>query len=215
MSRKKTSSPRRRLRTLHVATLLPPDPQALYLRAFASWTGVKADKVHFANLPPNTLDVDLLALSNALEDGPSGGTVGTATIVGAAAQVRHGFKLLAPYVEGVLRALPIEEVPAILAEVLMFESNVGRRPPKPPLAVKHGPLPGVLLLAALAMARVTAYYWEVSLDGLTWTVGAETSQARASIAGLTPGKVYSVRVRGLQRSGGMTSYTQVVSLMCM
>ncbi len=213
MSRKKTSTPRRKIRTLHVAALFPVEPQAFYLRAQGSWNAIKADKVHFANVPANTLDANLLALSTALQTGEGGGSVDTAVIVAAVAKVRQDFSQITPYVEGALLALPIEQVPAILAEVLLYVSNIGKRPPKPPLAAKRGTLSGVILLVALAMARVTAYFWEVSVDGLTWSVGVETSQARASLSGLTPGKVYYFRVRGLQRSGTLTSYTQVVSLM--
>ena len=69
-----------------------------------------------------------------------------------------------------------------------------------------------MLPSAVAMAGVTAYFWEVSVDQVTWSVGAQSSQARSSIAGLTPGKLYWFRVRGLKRDGTMTAYTQAVSL---
>ncbi len=134
MSRKKISSPRKKMRMLHVATLLPVDPQALYTHCMASWTGIKA---RFTTVPTNTVDADLLALNTALGNGPGGSPADTAVIVVAAAKVRQDWKQVAAYVEGALLAGPIEAAPAILAEILMYESKVGLRAPKPELQAKQ------------------------------------------------------------------------------
>jgi hypothetical protein len=56
------------------------------------------------------------------------------------------------------------------------------------------------------MVDVTAYFWEWSLDQLTWTVGTQTTKARAMLSGLTAGKVYFFRVRGLKRGDMLTPY---------
>ncbi len=135
MKRKKASSRKKKMRMLHVATKLPENnPAELYPHCLASWTAIKADKTHFATPPSIGIDTDLAALNTALEDAPGGGVVETAAIVGAAEKVRQDFAQLAPYVEGVLRALPAESVPPILAAILMYQSNAGARPPKAEIA---------------------------------------------------------------------------------
>src|SRR6185312_1221122 len=121
-------------------------------------------------------------------------------------KLRRGLAQLALYADGVIRKGPIADAPALISAVQMYESKVGQRPPKPPLAAADGPLSGMVKLIALAMVDVTAYFWEWSLDQLTWTVGAQTTKARAMLSGLTAGKVYYFRVRGLKRGDTLTPY---------
>ncbi len=212
MSRKKIGSPRKKMRMLHVATLLPVDPQALYTHCSASWTGIKA---RFTTLPANTVDADLLALSTALGNGPGGSPADTAVIVVAAAKVRQDWKQVAAYVEGALLAGPIEAAPAILAEILMYESKVGLRAPKPELQAKQrkGTLSGVVLLIALAVPSAVLYVWELSVDGVSWQAGGQCAQANCTIAGLTPGKMYYFRFHTITRAGTLSALSQVVSYM--
>jgi hypothetical protein len=121
--------------------------------------------------------------------------------------------LLGKYVESVLRAGPAEDAPAIISSVLMFESQVGKRAPKSPLAAKEGATSGVVLLVALAVPSALVYYWELSVDQVTWSAASQTAPARTTIAGLTPGKVYYFRFHAFRRDGGMTDPSQVVNLM--
>jgi hypothetical protein len=87
------------------------------------------------------------------------------------------------------------------------------RAKKPPLAVKHGPTSGVALIVAAAIARAVAYYWEWSLDQKTWSSLPDTTGAKTTMAGLTPGTTYYFRVRALVPKLGQTDWSQLVSLL--
>jgi len=218
VARKKSSAPRKRKpRVLHVALHLPTDGEGLYTRGSAMWSAVKADTVHFPTpYPPATeTEPDLKGLGTALQDAAGKDPVAIAALGVAAAKVKQDLELLGKYVQSVLRAGPIEDAPAILSNVLMYESNIGVRPPKPELAAKQpkGTLSGTVLLVALAVAGAAAYYWESSVDQVAWAAGGQSAQARFSLAGLTPGKMYYFRFHTLQRAGGLTSPSQVVGLM--
>jgi hypothetical protein len=90
---------------------------------------------------------------------------------------------------------------------------VGKRSTKPELAVKDGATSGAVQLTALAVASAVLYYWEYSLDQQTWTVGAQTAQARSTITGLRAGQVYSFRFRVFKREGLMTDSSSMVNFM--
>ena len=123
-------------------------------------------------------------------------------------------ELLGKVVQSVVRAGPIEDAPAIISSVHMFESNAGRRrSSKPALAVRDSATSGMVQLIALAVASATAYFWEYSLDQETWTASTPTSQARSTIAGLRPGQVYHFRFRALKREGFVSDASPIVSLM--
>jgi hypothetical protein len=130
----------------------------------------------------------------------------------AAAKVRETLGLLGKVVQSVVRSGPIKDAPALISNVLMYESNLGKKPSKPELTVRDGALPGTVQLIALAVASAASYAWEYSLDQETWTVGAQTAQARSTIAGLRPGQLYSFRVRALKREGLMTEPASIVRL---
>jgi hypothetical protein len=100
---------------------------------------------------------------------------------------------LKPLVQGILRGLPPDQVPAILATILMPQSKVGRRRPQPPLKFGQGPS-GSALLRALKILGALVYDWEVSGDGTTWSVFGRTHKPHVTITGLTPGKQYWFRV---------------------
>ncbi len=199
----------------HVAMHLPLDPTDLCTRCTAIWAAVKADTAHFANPYPPAIEVepDLAELATAIQAAAGGAPIAMAALYVAADKVRGTFQRLGGYVESVLRAGPIEDAPAILGNVLMYMSNVGQRPSKPALEVRDGATSGVAKLIALAVASAVAYYWEVSLDQATWSVGTQSAQAHGTLTGLTPGKLYYFRFRALLRDNSMTSYSQVVSFM--
>ncbi|MFO0761267.1 MAG: fibronectin type III domain-containing protein [Byssovorax sp.] len=86
--------------------------------------------------------------------------------------------------------------------------------PKPPLAVKHGSVPGEMILTALAVAQPALYFWEVSTDQMTFSALHDTLQAKTIVKGLTPGQVYSFRFRVRSRKG-MGAYSDAISLMAL
>jgi hypothetical protein len=212
---KKSGSPKKKPKATHVALYLPREVLALYARCMAIWTAMKADQVHFPSPypSPNEIDADLAALFDALQEVEGGGQAAKTALLVAERKVRQTFELLGKYAQSVVRAGPAEDAPATIGGVLMYESNLGNRPAKAELEVRQGVTSGVVSLIALAVASATGYFWESSVDQVTWTAGSPTSQASGSIAGLTPGKVYYFRFRALTRDEGLTEYSQVVSFM--
>jgi hypothetical protein len=216
MPRKKSGVPKQSPpKGLIVATHLPKDAQSLYLHCLMSWAAVKKDVAHFPTpLPSGTeLDADSTALGNALEAAEGGGPTALAAVKAAAKKVRQDHGLLAKYVQSALRSVPIEDTPPILAAILMYASNIGKRGPKPPFEVVQpkGMPSGTVHAIALAVVSAQIYHWEASLDQLSWVV-TTTSKANALLLGLTPGKMYYFRFRACVRGGTMTDYSQVVTL---
>ena len=213
---KKSGSPKKKkTKGPHIALHLPRDAQSLYTRSQAIWSAIKADAAHFPMTYPPAAEVsaDLTGLGGALTAAEGGDPVAIAALGVAADKVRQTFGLLGKYVQSVVRAGPAEDAPAIISNVLMFESNIGRRAPKPELDARQGTTSGIVQLIALARASVVVYFWEYSLDQQSWTAGAHTAQARSSIAGLLPGKVYYFRFHALMRDGVMTDSSQIVSFL--
>jgi hypothetical protein len=207
-TQKKTRSPR-------IAQRLPRDAQGLYTHCSATWIAIKGDPGHYPSPypPPNEVDGDLQALGDALKDAEGGDPVAIAALDVAEAKVRQTFEMLGKYVQSILRASPIEDVPALIASVLMYASNVGQRPPKQELEVKRGTMSGMVRLIALAVASAVSYHWEFSLDQLSWSPGGPTAQADTRITGLTPGKMYYFRFHVFTRENVTTEPSQVVSFM--
>ncbi len=197
----------------NIALHLPRQAQALYLYCLAVWAKVKADTVHFPTpFPPAAqIDGDLTALGNALPKAEGGSPADTAALQSAADKVHHDFVVLGAYLDGVLRTLPVEDVAAIIASLLLQESKAGAKPPKPPLAVKDGDGTGIVVLAALAVFHAMRYEWETSVDQVTWTAAPATAQAHTTLTGLTPAKTYYFRFRCFLRDNTTTDYSQVIS----
>jgi hypothetical protein len=214
---KKSGSPKKKTKGPRIALHLPKDAQGLYTRGLAIWSAIKADAAHFPNpYPPAAeIDADLTGLGGALQAAVGGDPIAMVALQVAADKVRQTLELLGRYVQSVVRAGPIEDAPAIISSVLMYESNVGQRPPKPELDAKQGTPSGIVRLIALAVASAMVYYWEYSLDQQTWTADSQTAQAQSSIVGLTSGKAYSFRFRAFTRASGMTDDSQIVSLIVM
>jgi hypothetical protein len=205
-SKKKNRVPR-------IALYLPIAFLALYVRCLAIWNAIKADLVHFPTPypPASVVDADLAALADTLEEAEKGSPIATTALEGAARKVRETFELLGKYVQSVVRAGSAADAAALIASVLMYESKVGQRSPKPELDVKDTVTSGLVRLVALAIPGVVTYYWEVSTDQVSWSTGPQTAQAHASIGGLTPGKEYYFRFHGFRRDGTMTSPSITVS----
>jgi hypothetical protein len=205
---KKSKGPR-------VALHLPKDAQGLVVRAQAISAGMKAQAATFNNpVPPlNEIDDEAKALAVALQQAEGGGTAEADAVMVAEDKLRRSLAQLALYADGVIRKGAVADAPALISAIQMYESKIGQRPPKPPLHAEDGPLTGMVKLIALALAGVTAYFWEWSLDQVNWTVGAQTTKARATLSGLTAGKVYYFRVRGLQRGDTLTPYVATIDLL--
>ncbi len=205
--KKSGSAPKRTKRT-NVAALLPRSAQPLYARCTAIWQAVKADTVHFTTPYPPAAQIegDLTALGAALQTAEGGDSAAKAAVTPAAQKVRQDFRQLREYVQGVLQAMPPEQAAPILAEILLYESRVGIRPPKPPLAIKQGTQSGSVILEALRVLGALTYQWESSSDQVNWSVFGRTGQAHVTIPGLTPGKVYYFRVSAFMRNATSTEY---------
>jgi hypothetical protein len=200
---------------LRVALRLPADDTQLHTHCSASWGVIKQDLAHFpAPSPPGSeIEKDLDELGNTLLKAEGGDPAAIAAARAAAAKVRSDFELLGKYAQNALRAVPIADARAILTAVLMYPSNVGKRPPKPPLEARNGEASGTALLIALAIADALVYHWEWSLDQVSWSAAPPTGRSRGAVAGLTPGKVHYFRFRVFKRDDSMSEPSHAVSLM--
>ena len=105
--------------------------------------------------------------------------------------------------------------PAVATDLIQSANMSVRKVPKrsfPEVSAKNGDVSGKVMLAAKAVAPVAMYYWEYSLDQVTWTPVPETMRARTEVSGLTSGSVYSFRFRAHTRAGRQDA-SQVVSLL--
>jgi hypothetical protein len=196
----------------NIALHLPKAVQELYPYCLAVWLKVKGDTVHFPAPVPSAaeMDADLTALHDALKDAENGGTVETAALTTAADKVRQDFGLLGKYLQRVIHRLPVEDAPNLIAGLLLHQSNTGKHPPKAELKAEDGPMAGVVILRALAVAHAVKYEWELSLDQVTWSLAAESAQAHTTVQGLTPGKTYYFRFRCFLRDNTKTDPSHAV-----
>ncbi len=166
MPRKASGVPQEKLPTpLIIAEHLPTDPAALGYHVGAGWTAMKADTTHFPSPPETaTLDTALTNLGNALNAVPNGGKTETATVKATATVVRELWGSNARYAQKVLRTLPVEQVPPILANVLLYRSQTGKKKPKPPIQARRGATSGSALVILLAVARKLTYTYQWSAD---------------------------------------------------
>ncbi len=205
--RKSGSAPKRKPRPkrTNVALHLPTDDRAMYTRCSAMLAAVKADTQHFpAPFPaPAQIEGHLGTLGTALQEAEGGDPSAKAAALNAASKVREDFRQLKAYVQGVLQGMPPADVAPILAAIMMYESRVGVRKPKPPLGIKQGPS-GSVVVDALAILDAVTYEWSFSLDLASWTIAGKSAQARFTVSGLTPGKTYWYRVTAFRRDGTTT-----------
>jgi hypothetical protein len=71
---------------------------------------------------------------------------------------------------------------------------------------------GAVDLYAVVATFATAYEWQMSGDGKTWTNLPTTSRSRTNVTGLTPGQVAFFRNRPILRKGS-ADWSQPVSLL--
>ena len=197
---------------LIIAEHLPKPLTDLSNHVGAGWTAMKLDTTHFPS-PPATAELDtaLTNLGAALKAVPNGSSTDTAEVKTAATTVRELWGLNARYAQKVLRALPIEQVPPILANVMLYQSQVGKKPPKPPIQAKRATTSGSALVILLAVAQALTYTYEWSVDQVTWQ-STTSGKTRVTIPGLTTGKQYWFRARAFLRDGTTTDPIGTVDL---
>ena len=213
MVRKASGVPKEKPPTpLIIAEHLPRDATDLYNHVDAGWTAMKADTAHFPS-PPATSEMDTAVanLGAALKAVPNGTATDTAAVKAAATVVRELWGLNARYAQKVLRALPVEQIPPILANVLLYPSQIGKKGPKPPIQAKRATTSGSAIVILLAVANTLTYTYEWSLDQVTWQ-SMTSGHARVTIAGLLSGKLYWFRARAFLRNGTTTDPVGLVDL---
>ena len=120
---------------------------------------------------------------------------------------------LVAYVRVTVRAQegdPASAAAMILSSGLSVRKHT--KPQKAALAARYGAVSSEIVLVALAVARTGVYFWEYSLDQVTWTSVPQTLKARVTIKGLTPAKVYYFRFRAQTRKG-MGDYSPIASIL--
>jgi hypothetical protein len=112
------------------------------------------------------------------------------------AQLEGDIDHLVDHVRGVIRTQAVDPATAT-AMILSAGLSIRKsgKAPKPPLAAKHGSVSGEVKLMALAVAHTAMYFWEYSLDQLTWTSLPSTLRCKTTVADLVPGQLYFFRFR--------------------
>lgn len=104
------------------------------------------------------------------------------------------------YVEQVCNADPTNAA-QIAQDAGMFLVTPGSRS-KPPLAVKPGPVTGLVHVIAKATKGARSNDWQYSTDGgKTWIDVPSTTKAQTTIPNLTPGATVMFRQRALTKAG--------------
>ncbi|MEI2746771.1 MAG: fibronectin type III domain-containing protein [Ottowia sp.] len=114
------------------------------------------------------------------------------------------------YLKGLILATatdPAAAIKLILGAGLSVRKNGFS--PKAALAAKNRGIAGEVVVTARAVAGAVLYFWEHSLDGVTWISVPETTHAKTTIAGLTAGQMYHFRVR-VHTAKGKGEYSDVV-----
>jgi hypothetical protein len=71
---------------------------------------------------------------------------------------------------------------------------------------------GSVILFGVVVANASAYNWQMSPDGKTWTSLPTTSKAKTTVAGLTPATTYYFRHEPVLRKGGAAEWSQTISI---
>jgi hypothetical protein len=201
----------------HLAANLPDDPNDLYNHCTASWNGLQPLTVAgavFANIVPTpaTVAANLKAVSDALPLAAGGDAIPVANLRAAADTLHSTWMLVTKFCENALRSVPLAQVPGILAQIQIMVSGAGRHlGPKPPIAVKQISS-GVVRIDVLALLAVVAYFYEYSVDQITWVPGIQTGRTDGTITGLKPGTLYYFRFKCLKMDDTYTDPSNVVHL---
>lgn len=123
---------------------------------------------------------------------------------------------IANYVIGQAELLPPEDQAALIGAAALT-MRASRSHWKEPFSATHADLSGSVLLRALRKANVqkrgqqVMFYWEVSLDGVTWSEAGHSFESSTTLTGLEVGRRYSFRFRTF-RANAYTDYSQVATL---
>jgi hypothetical protein len=196
-----------------VALLLPSRTEALI--TYASAVHDHMNNNPYFTQPPLTMavlaaDVQVLRDAHTLAAGRAKGAAAARDV--AQAKVADDLRILGGYVQQVANAQP-----TWFAAVRCIESafmQVARRASRTKHALRadQGPRSGSASLVAAAVHHTAVYFWEYSLDQVTWTSAPETMTSDTVIDGLTPGKVYYFRFRATTRKERI-GYSGMASLM--
>jgi hypothetical protein len=193
-----------------LATLLPKDPLVLQPHVATLLTELANDQAHFGAIAAQVTQAqaDNGNLAKAITAATNGGTIEHGDMLVAAETVRQDIRVLKPLVQGILRKLSPDQVPAILSTILMAESKVGTRHPQPPLKLTQGPSGGGRLEAQRILLALV-YFFEVSADGTTFTLSGKSAKRQFAITGLAPGKPYWFRVSAFLRDDTTSPYVVI------
>jgi hypothetical protein len=201
----------------HLAAKLPTDPRALYTQCTASWNGLQpltAAGALFAHVvpAPATIAAQIKAVGDALPLAESGDATPFANLRAAADTLRATWTLVVKFCEVTLRSVPLDQIPAILAQIQVTTSARGRnRSPKPPIAAKQVG-PDAVRIDVVAKPDAVAYHYEFSADQTSWSPGIQTGRSDGTITGLKSGAFYYFRCRCLKTDDTFTDYSVTVRL---
>jgi hypothetical protein len=119
---------------------------------------------------------------------------------------------LRDYVQSVAETIPNPVAAAAVITSAFMSVKKPYQRSTPELSAKNTGVPGQVALAARTVAPKALYYWEHSLDQVSWTQVPETLKASTTVEGLPWAKVAYFRFRALTRTG-KGDYSQVVSLL--
>ena len=71
---------------------------------------------------------------------------------------------------------------------------------------------GSVILFGVVVANATAYNWQMSPDGKTWTSLPTTSKAKTTVLGLTPATTCYFRHEPVLRKGAAAEWSQMISI---
>jgi hypothetical protein len=194
---------------LTLAAHLPDTSAELQPHVAAMLSALAADTAHFAPIASDVTkgQTDNGTLGTAIQQAKTGGEAEKQAVHAADKVVRQDVREIVPKVQGILRNVSPDLVPGILANILLYQSHIGERPPKAPFEAKDPPKgspPGMVLLVALAIPGALTYDYEVSTDQITWTLGVKSGKSRVTLSGLIPAKQYWFRVSAFLRDGTTT-----------
>ena len=156
---------------------------------------------------------DIVAFSDAVAKAANGGkglvALRNARKVKVLATLRH----LADYVQAEAEAQPtFADAVALIESAHFFVRKPATRNKAELEARNVVEMPGSVQLIALAVAVRATYYWQFSLDQLSWSSAPDTMKSSTMITGLQSAQTYFFRFRALTPTGPH-DYSQVVSLL--
>jgi hypothetical protein len=201
----------------HLAANLADDPKELYTQCSGSWNGLQpltAAGAVFAGIVPAPTAVAgaIKAVGDALPLAEGGDATAVENLRAASDTLHATYALVTKFCEVALRTVPVEQVPAILAQIQMKASGAGHNlTPKPPIRAKQLTT-GVVRIDVLALVAVVAYFYEFSVDNVNWLPGIQTGRTDGTISGLKAGTLYYFRFKCLKTDDTYTGYSSVVGL---